>query len=444
LICDEEETMIGETAVRATTRNQVTMPSRAWYGDGDLTLDFPASWRVQVLPPQDAAKLDPAGIAAAFANPIGTPTIAELARGKRSAAIVVDDISRPTPAAELVPYVLAELAAAGVPKDEIRFVIGGGSHRPQTREEMAKKLGAEVVAEYEVTTHNFMAGDLRGLGSLPDGTPLYFNRVVADAGFKMTIGGIYPHGSVGFGGGSKLILPGVAGFATMFHFHTFYPSRGQGNIERQGDTPDHRDASEAAARVLGLDVVVNAVLNSRREIAALYVGDFVQAQRAGARRARQVYGTHIPAELRREADVVVVNAYPLDSDPIQTTKATWTKRYFEKAYTVVVNPAVDGICYHGLFDRIDWGRFNSQRLARPPRPEAGAPGARDPEPVLGRRDQSLIWSEHFPAYDFPRRLPNDILVRRWETVIDLLRPAVPDDARVAVFPASGIQLLAAE
>lgn len=426
--------MLREMASPTTTRNQVTMPTRAWYGDDDLTLDFPAEWQLHVLPPQDAPPLDPAGIEAAFANPIGTSRIAQLARGKRSAAIVVDDCSRPTPVAQLVPYVLRELAEAGVPKSEIRFVIGGGSHRAQTQEEKEKKVGADIVANYQVTTHDFMAGNLRGLGALPDGTPLYFDPIVADAEFKMTIGGIYPHGAVGFGGGSKLILPGVAGFATMFNFHTFYPSRGQGNIERQGDVPDHRDASEAAAAILGLDVVVNAVINSRREICNVYVGDFIQAQRAGARRARQVYGTHIPADLRHRVDVVVVNAYPLDSDPIQSGKALWARPHFDHAYTVVVNPAVDGICYHGLFDRSDWGRFNAQRLARTPMP--------DPEPVLGRRDQALIWSTNFPVHDFPRKHPKDILVRRWETVIDLLRPAVPAQANVAVFPASGIQLLA--
>jgi nickel-dependent lactate racemase len=428
--------MIKEPEVRQATRRAATMPSRAWYGDGDLTLEFPSGWEVHLLPPHDAPTLDATAIETAFANPIGTRRIAELARGKRSVAIVVDDVSRPTPAAQLIPYVLAELAEAGVPKSEIRFVVGGGSHRPQTQEEFEKKVGANIVAEYEVTSHNFMAGDLRGLGSLPDGTPLYFNRVVADAEFKMTIGGIYPHGAVGFGGGSKLILPGVSGFATMFHFHTFYPSRGQGNIERQGDEPDHRDASEAAARVLGLDVVVNAVINSRREIAALYVGDFVQAQRAGAHKARHVYGTLIPDAIRREADIVVVNAYPLDSDPIQTGKALWARKYFERAYTVVVNPAVDGICYHGLFDRVDWGRFNALRTERQP--------MADPEPVLGGQDQTLIWSENFPIHDFERKHPRDILIREWQTVIDLLTPAVPANAKVAVFPVSGLQLLALE
>ncbi|HXF62596.1 MAG TPA: hypothetical protein VNK95_13325, partial [Caldilineaceae bacterium] len=158
--------------------------------------------------------------------------------------------------------------------------------------------------------------------------------------------------------------------------------------------------------------------------------------RAGARRAKQVYGTHIPADLRREADVMVVNAYPLDSDPIQISKSLWCRGYFEKAYSVVVNPAVDGIYYHGLFDRMDWKRYNTLRLARQP--------MSDPEPVLGRRDQVIVWSENFPVHDFSRKMPNDILVRKWQTVIDLLEPVAPANAKVAVFPASGIQLLAEE
>ncbi|MEX1018865.1 MAG: lactate racemase domain-containing protein [Litorilinea sp.] len=428
--------MIQAPPVTALDRHLVTMPSRAWYGDIDLTLEFPAEWDVHTLAMHDAPTLDADAIAAAFANPIGTPPISELAKGRTSATIVVDDVSRPTPASVLVPYVLQELAKAGVPKSEIRFVVGGGSHRPQTKEEFEKKLGADIVRDYAVKSHNFMAGDLKGIGALEDGTPLYFDPWVADADFKMTIGGIYPHGAVGFGGGSKLILPGVAGFATIFSFHTHYPARGQGNIERSGDVPDHRDASEAAARALGLDLVVNMVINSRREVAAVFVGDFVQAQRAGARFARTAYGTHIPDTLRDAADLVVVNAYPLDSDPIQTGKALWCRSHFAKARFVAVNPAVDGICYHGLYDRVDWTRYSAQLAAREVIP--------DPEAQLAERDQAIIWSENYPAADFPRKQPKDLLVRKWDTVIDLLKPALPARATVAVFPSSGLQLLARE
>src|SRR5262245_53347892 len=118
-----------------TDRHLVTIPSRAWYGDIDLTLEFPATWDVHTMAMQDAPALTPAQIERAFANPIGTPPIHQLAKGRKSAAIVIDDLSRPTPASVMIPYVLGELAKAGIPKEEIRFVVGGGSHRPLTLEE---------------------------------------------------------------------------------------------------------------------------------------------------------------------------------------------------------------------------------------------------------------------------------------------------------------------
>jgi len=416
-----------------TTKNTATMYSRAWYGDEELALTFPSGWEANTIAPKDAPKLSNAGIEAAFGQPIGTPRIAEMARGKRSAAIIVDDLSRPTPAATVVPFLLRELLEAGIPKSEIRFVVGGGSHRPLTDEEIAKKVGADVASEYEVTSHNFLSGDLRALGSLDSGLPIYINRVVADADFKICLGGIYPHGSVGFGGGAKLIVPGVSGFATMFYFHTFSPSRGHAVIERRGDEPDHRDVAEAVAKVLELDVIVNVVINSKREVARVFVGDIVKAHRAGAHFALETYGTEILDEIRKETDLVVLNCYPLDSDPIQTGKAFWVRRHFDHAYTIAINPASDGICYHGLFDRVDYARFLKQRADRKPM---------ELPPPIGTSDQLLVWSEHFPVDDFYKKHPNDILFREWDTLINMLAEKLPQNAKVAVFPCSGIQVLA--
>ena len=165
-----------------------------------------------------------------------------------------------------------------------------------------------------------MSGDLRALGSLDSGLPIYIDRVVADADLKLCVGGIYPHGKRWvFGGGAKLILPGVSGFATMFYFHTFYASRGHANIERQGDEPDHRDAAEAVAKVLGLDCRrQRGHSTAKRQISGVFVGDFIQAQRTGARFALKTYATQAP---ETEPDLVIANAYPLDYDPIQTGKA---------------------------------------------------------------------------------------------------------------------------
>ena len=414
--------------------NTATVHSRAWYGDEELTLNFPSGWEVETLGPKDAPVLSDTQIEQAFAAPIGTPRISELAKGKKSAAIIVDDLSRPTPAATVIPFLLRELASAGVPKSEIRFVVGGGSHRPLTDEEVAKKIGADVAAAHEATSHDFMSGDLRALGSLDNGMPIYLNRVVADPDFKICLGGIYPHGSVGFGGGAKLIVPGIAGFTTMFYFHSFSPSRGHAVIERKGSEPDHRDFSEAVAGVLGLDVIVNTVLNSRREICGLFVGDFVQAHRQGAHFALETYGTEIPEASRKETDLVVLNCYPLDSDPIQTGKALWATRHFEKAYKMALNPASDGICYHGLFDQIDYARFVQQKAERT--------ASELPAPQLGNQDQLHVWSEHFLVDDFYKKHPGSLLFRDLEQLIALFAEQLPSNAKVAVLPSAGIQVLA--
>lgn len=415
-------------------KNTATVHSRAWYGDEELTLNFPSGWEVETLGPKDAPVLSDAQIERAFAEPIGTSRISELAKGKKSAAIIVDDLSRPTPAATVIPFLLRELASAGVPKSEIRFVVGGGSHRPLTDEEVAKKIGADVAAAHEATSHDFMSGDLRALGSLDNGMPIYLNRVVADADFKICLGGIYPHGSVGFGGGAKLIVPGIAGFTTMFYFHSFSPSRGHAVIERKGSEPDHRDFSEAVAGVLGLDVIVNTVLNSRREICGLFVGDFVQAHRQGAHFALETYSTEIPEASRKETDLVVLNCYPLDSDPIQTGKALWATRHFEKAYQMALNPASDGICYHGLFDQIDYARFVQQKAERT--------ASELPAPQLGNQDQLHVWSEHFLVDDFYKKHPGALLFRDLEQLIALFAEQLPSNAKVAVLPSAGIQVLA--
>ena len=417
-------------------KNTATIRSRAWYGDEALTLNFPTGWEVEILGPKDGPALSDAQIERAFAEPIGTPHISELAKGKKSAAIIVDDLSRPTPAATVIPFLLRELAAAGVPKSEIRFVVGGGSHRPLTDEEVAKKIGTEVAAEHEATSHDFMSGDLRALGSLDNGMPIYLNRVVADADFKICLGGIYPHGSVGFGGGAKLIVPGIAGFATMFYFHSFSPSRGHAVIERKGSEPDHRDFSEAVAGVLGLDVIANVVLNSRREICGLFVGDFVQAHRKGAHFALDTYSTEIPEASRKETDLVVLNCYPLDSDPIQTGKALWATRYFEKAHKMALNPASDGICYHGLFDQVDYARFLEQRSEKAQ--------SELPSPQLGTQDQLHVWSEHFLVDDFYKKHAGALLFRDLEQLIALFAERLPSHAKVAVLPSAGIQVLAQE
>lgn len=414
--------------------NTATVYTGAWYGDNELPLNFPNGWEFEMLNQNDAPALTDTEIRKAFAEPIGTKRISELAKHKKSAAIIVDDLSRPTPAYKVIPFLLKELFAAGMPKSEIRFVVGVGGHRPISEEEMIKKVGADIFSEYEVTNHDFLSGDLRAIGKLDNGTPVYINRTVADSDFKICLGGIYPHSSVGFSGGAKLIVPGTAGFSTMYYFHKFPPGRGPANIEGDSDEPDRRDTIEMAAALLGLDAIANVVLNSRREIAGLFVGDFVKAHRKGAHFALNTYKTEISETIRTQSDLVVINCYPLDADGIQLDKALAAFSYFENAYTIALYPASDGSCFHGLFDRLDYPRYLQQKLEH-------IPSAPSPPPKLGTRNQLHVWSESFDRDDFYKEYPSSLLFRDIDQLINLFTQKLPAQAKVAILPVAGIQVL---
>jgi len=109
---------------------KAVVPILAWYGDTELELDFSESWDVTVcrMKGHDAPRLSDSKVREAFAHPIGTKTIKELARGKKEVVILFDDMTRPTPSVVLIPYILEELAAAGIPDDNIRFIAAIGAH----------------------------------------------------------------------------------------------------------------------------------------------------------------------------------------------------------------------------------------------------------------------------------------------------------------------------
>ena len=203
-----------------------------------------------------------------------------------------------------------------------------------------------------------------------------------------------------------------------------------------GGVRDHRDVSEGVAGRIGLDMVVNCVLSGRRQIAGLFVGDFIKAHRAGARFAQRAYGTHIPNRLRQEADLLVCNAYPMDADPIQGDKALWAVPYFEREpYRIVLNAASDGISYHGLGQQLPWSLYLKRRAA------AATP---DPQAVVDGPGSLLVLSEQFQAAEFSTRHCGDLLFRSWETLIEQLAAKLPADATAVVFPSASTQILARE
>ncbi|HET6676035.1 MAG TPA: lactate racemase domain-containing protein, partial [Nitrospiraceae bacterium] len=235
----------------------IRLRTKAWFGDESLAIEFPDSWEVCQTGPHDQPVLTEDRIRQLLAQPIGTEPLYELARTRTSAAIVTDDLTRPTPAAELLPLLIEELKRGGMAESAMTIIVAGGTHPPETAEGIVKKVGAQTARTVRVIPHDCRR-DLIDLGMSPAGLPLQVNRALMSSDLKIGVGCIYPHPIAGFSGGAKIILPAVCGAETTRMMHDYL----RGARERGGsvDTELRRDMV-AVARTVGLDFIANVVLN---------------------------------------------------------------------------------------------------------------------------------------------------------------------------------------
>jgi nickel-dependent lactate racemase len=329
---------------------KIEIPWGKWYGDSPFTLTFPDDWKVERADMKDAPEISDEDIREAFENPIGSSTIAELASGKKTATIAVDDLTRPTEGHRLLPILLDQLKKGGIKDDDIKIVMALGSHRPLFRQDLIKKFGQDLVDNYRIYNHSPFE-NLVDVGKSKAGTPIQTNRWFMEADLKIAMGSIVPHPTAGWGGGGKIVVPGVCSLDTLEAFHgprLNDPTCRVAEIEGNSLRADIDDI----ARVVGLDIIVNAVGTSRGGTAGVFVGDIIKAHRAGVALAEEVYATEVPQDI----DVGIFNAYPEDSEFIQCGKAlnVWVdpeKDLVKKGGTILVTTAAsEGRGTHFLSD----------------------------------------------------------------------------------------------
>ena len=199
---------------------KLTLPRLIWDGGGERELDFPDDWDVHFCPSRgwERPALGDRAIRKAFAEPVGAPRIRDLARGKKEVVIIFDDITRPTPIHQIAPYVLEELRSGGDRRRQVRFVVASGTHGAHDNAALRAKLGQEILERYFVFQHNPYENCV-SVGATRLGTAVAVNREVMSCDLKIGIGCILPHPQAGFGGGGKLILPGIAHIDTVDRFH---------------------------------------------------------------------------------------------------------------------------------------------------------------------------------------------------------------------------------
>ena len=401
------------------------VPWSAWFEDRLRSFAVPEGWELEICPVRGAPVADAGALRTALEQPIGSKPLAELALGRKDACVVVEDITRPARLAEILPTVLGTLHAAGIPRERTRILVGVGGHAPLDRPRLVRKLGAPVVNAYDVWIHHPYE-NLVDLGTSRRGIPIRINRLFHEADLKIAVGSVLPHPYAGFGGGAKIVLPGVSGIDTLEANHRPAVTGLRGGL---GDVENNtaRDEMEEIALKAGLEAVVNVVTDDRRRTLGVFFGHPVLAHRAAVALARRAYATPPPAKL---ADVVVLNAFPKDGELLQVGNAFNVLRsargpVIRPGGVVVVMAACPlGRGYHSLHGP-------SMRLYRTPIEREWLEGR--PvifhSPALNAFDARVSFWEGYP------------FERTWAGVVRRVHGLVGGSPRVAVFPCAPIQLL---
>jgi len=250
----------------------------------------------------------------ALRRPIGAPPLEEMIPARGRIALLVDDLTRPTPKREILPLLLERLRQKGAGPERVKVVVALGTHRPLSQEELRDALGEEVMERYPIINHDPLAQDLCPVGRLSTGTPVRVNRTVHEAALRLSIGSILPHPMAGFGGGGKGLFPGVADFDSIRDHHLFYtfqPGTSLGNL--QGN-PFH-DEIVRMAREGRLDFIINVLYDLRQNPVGIVAGG-LEAHRHGAAVVKSAcaYG------FSERADVTVISSHPHSEGP-QALKA---------------------------------------------------------------------------------------------------------------------------
>ncbi|WP_051498585.1 nickel-dependent lactate racemase [Neomoorella thermoacetica] len=288
------------------------------YGQGYLVGELPEGIRVQEVVPREIAGVpDPsADVRRALEQPIGNHGVEEL-RGGRQVVIVVSDLTRPVPNDVILPVLLEKLNAIGIKDEQVTILVGTGLHRPAPPEEFPLIVGPEVAARVKVISHDAYApGILQQIGVSSRGTPIWINRHYLEADGRILIGMIDPHQFVGYTAGAKSLVIGCGGEATIRanHAHLVEPEATLGRIE---GNPAREDIDEIGGLV-GINLIINVILNSHKGIVRTVAGHYLAAHRAGVAVARQVSEVPVPAL----ADVAIVSpgGFPKDINLYQAQK----------------------------------------------------------------------------------------------------------------------------
>ena len=315
------------------------------YGKECQLVSIPDSNLMDVLVPNEIPleQDGPTAVRRALAAPIGTPRLREIVHPGEKIVLITSDITRPVPSRVIVPEILDELYAAGIPREDITLVFGLGSHRPHTAAEQEALAGSRVFQEIRCVDSN--PDDCIHLGFTRRGTPVDITRVVAEADRRICIGNVEFHWFAGYSGGAKAIMPGVSTRAAIEKNHRHMADVHARVTQLEGN-PIREDIEEAAA-ICGVDFIVNVVLDAHKQIIYAAAGDVTAAHRDACNVLRRLYLKPIA----HQADIVIVSqgGAPKDMNLYQLQKALDNARHAVRDGGIII---LVGSCPEGLGETV--------------------------------------------------------------------------------------------
>jgi nickel-dependent lactate racemase len=414
-------------------KRRTTMKVRLAYGKEGLDIEVP-DWATIVKPVSlKGLEQEKERIIQSFRQPIGTRPLKEMVQSGDRVAIVISDLTRPTPNHKLVAGVLDELPH--VPRQNFVIINGTGSHRANTRDELAAMLGEDIVTNIQVMNHDaFDDASLAFVGRTSSGGPVYLNRRYLEADVKIVTGFIEPHFFAGFSGGPKGILPGIAGIKTILHFHSA-PMIGSPNSTwgLLAENPVQQEAVEAALMAKP-DFMVNVALNEQKEITGIFSGDLIGAHRIGC----QFVKRHSMVRCTEPCDIVVTSSggYPLDQNLYQAVKGISAAQRIVKKGGAILCAAEcsDGLPDHGNYARILQMRRTPQEILA----MIQTPGFEVFDQwQVQKQAMGQLWADVYVRSELPDCLVEKAMFKVSENInatLDRLYTRYGEQCRVAVLP----------
>ncbi len=405
------------------------------YGSASMTFDIPDENYLGTLNPQDMEEIeDPENeVKRALANPIGCKKLKELVSSQGKVTILASDVSRPAPSSLLLPPILEELNEAGVNNDQITIIFGLGVHRKQTEEEKKRLVGDAVYKQVKCIDHDIE--DCVKIGITKRGNEVSIFKKILDANFIIATGNLEFHYFAGFSGGAKAIAPGVCSRNTIAnnHKHFLEPGAKAGRIQ---DNPI-REEIEEIGEMVGIDFMVNAVLNSHKKVVKVVVGEITKAHREGTKYVNDMFRVEIDAL----ADIVLTSpgGYPKDIDLYQTHKAMENASLAVKKGGIII---VAGECRDGLgegkFAQALDGKLSPQELIEELKKNF----------ILGRHKASRVAkihldSEIYLVSNLPTEIKSKLFIKNFNSLEEAFYQALKvkgEKAKVLVIPYGGSTL----